>query len=228
MVDGGGIDAGPVPVCEPDSQETCDCPGGSFGIRNCFSDGSGYGGCECGPATCMAIADMTGDITDTCPADQICVCPRGGDLCNSGECGPIGGRTYQFALGNYAAPLYDAAGDCFDDVFSPCNDPPDLVVQVGIEGFDYGAYTATDTPSIFSGVWNGTFSSSSFFAALTIDRTYYFKWDDADFPDANDPIGEAYGSLSNEDLRRRKFLVGTVVDGVFTSGVVVYVTPQPL
>lgn len=210
-MDGGVSDGGPV--CAAGATQACSCAGGGTGTQACRADGSGYNACSCSPSTCTVA--LSGDgftFTDTCSATEICVCPAGALACTDGHCGAIDGRTFSFVLGGYLAPMLDAAGNCYDDIFTPCNDPPDLLVTAGIGTVGYGPIRATDTPTLSGGFWSGTFGGSGFMAAVGIGRGYAFTWEDED-TDANDAIGDESGTLTNEMLRGRYLDVGPSDNG---------------
>jgi len=203
-MDGGTADLGPAPVCAAGASQACTCAGGTAGTQTCSAAGTAYGACECSaPTTCTVTqsADRS-TFTDSCPPAQICVCPGGAGTCANGTCGGIDGRTFYFEAGLYDVPMLDAAGNCYDDIFTPCNDPPDVLIGAAIAGLPYGPIRATDTPALSGATWQGSFPDSGFTAAVGLDRSYAFSWVDED-TDANDPIGEAIGTLDNDVLRNR-------------------------
>jgi len=110
--------------------------------------------------------------------------------------------------------MLDRAGNCYDDFITPCDDPPDMLLDAAIGALPYGPIRATDTPTLSSGVWEGTFPvpGSGFTAVIGLDRSTAFAWVDDD-TDADDPIGEAVGTLDNEVLRNRYIRVGPVGNG---------------
>jgi hypothetical protein len=208
-MDGGMPDAGRL--CVPGATQTCSCAGGASGTQACNGAGSAYGPCECAPPTCTV--NQTGaTFTDTCASPEICVCPSGEAECTDGRCGGIDGRTFSFLFSGYAAPMLDLGGNCYDDIFTPCDDPPDLQVGAAIGGVGYGPVTATDTPTLSGGTWSGSFGGAGFTAPVGMARTYGFVWVDVD-TDANDAIGEATGTLSNEVLRGRVLDIGPAGNG---------------
>lgn len=223
-MDGGMPDSGPGPVCTAGTSQACSCTGGGTGTQTCRPDGTGYAACSCSPTTCT-VTQGGAVFTDTCPASEICVCPGGASACTDGQCGGIDGRTFTFMLSGYAVPMLDSGGNCWDDILTPCDDPPEMTVGVVVSGIAYGAVTATDVPTLVpsggTSVWAGNFDLAGFTALVGADRSYAFAWADID-PGANDPIGEDVGALPDATLRARYLNVGPA-----DSGFIAFMIPQP-
>ena len=216
--DGGVPDAGRF--CTPGESQDCACAAGETGWQECNSAGSAYGTCECTATTCTVASTDGRTFTDSCGATEICVCPGGVATCANGRCGSISGRSFRFEFYGYAAPRLDAGGNCWDDVFNPCDDAPDVAVASVIGGVSYPIVQAVDTPILTGDTWSGNFDGVGFTGSVGMSRGYAFVWTDVD-TDANDPIGEATGALSDAVLRNRALDIGPA-----NSGFVVAAIPQ--
>lgn len=188
--DGGGSGG----VCDPGATRACTCTDGRSGSQACFGDGTGFESCTCsgpttdggpvldaapgpvdgGPGGCTFQFDSdTGDATDTCTGDNLCVCPGAPDdeCVGTGTCSIALGRRYTIGVVAAAMPTpNNPAGGCWD---LDCS-PPDTFVQVLVDDVVIGETTATtdvnevtyDPPFSFS----ATLAGGSQIVAYTYDE----------------------------------------------------------